>query len=81
VTNFQHVLEAAMRLTPEDRGHLIDRLVDTLSEPIEPPALTDAMKRELDRRIADMEANPDDEIPWEVVDAELAEELGRCRPK
>jgi putative addiction module component (TIGR02574 family) len=60
-----------MDLSPEDRGHLIDRLVDTLAEPIEPPPLTEAMKCELDRRVADMDANPDDKVPWEVVDAEL----------
>jgi putative addiction module component (TIGR02574 family) len=81
VTNFQHALDVAMNLSPEDRGQLIDRLVDTLTGPIEPPPLTEAMKRELDRRIADMDANPDDEIPWEVVDAEVTEELRRCRPK
>lgn len=33
--------------------------------------LPEELKRELDRRIADMEANPDDEVPWEVVEAEL----------
>ena len=33
--------------------------------------LTDAQKRELDRRLAAYEANPDDVIPWETVRKEL----------
>ncbi len=31
--------------------------------------LTDEQKAELDRRIADDDAHPDDAIPWEVVEA------------
>lgn len=33
--------------------------------------LTDAQKRELDRRLAAYEANPDDVIPWETVRKEM----------
>jgi len=79
VTDFQRALDAAMSLTPDDRKRLIDRLLGELPEPATPAELTDAMKRELDRRLADIEANPDDEVPWEVVNAEVIEELRRCR--
>jgi putative addiction module component (TIGR02574 family) len=30
---------------------------------------------ELDRRIAEMDSKPDDEVPWEFVKAEVLEEL------
>ena len=33
--------------------------------------LTDAQKRELERRLAVYEANPDDVIPWEIVSRKL----------
>ena len=33
--------------------------------------LTDAQKRELERRLAAYAANPDDIIPWEVVRRKL----------
>lgn len=33
------------------------------------PSLTDAQKTELDRRLADHLANPDDVIPWSEVKA------------
>lgn len=68
-----------MNLSPEDRSQLIDRLVDTLAGPVEPPPLSEAMKRELDRRIADMDANPDDELSLEDVEAEVRAELRKCR--
>jgi putative addiction module component (TIGR02574 family) len=37
--------------------------------------LTQAQKQELERRIADMEANPDEVIPWEQVYADAMKRL------
>lgn len=31
------------------------------------PCLTDELRAELRRRVADIETNPDDEIPWEEL--------------
>ena len=45
--------------------------------PVPSDELPEELKRELDRRLADMEANPDDEVPWEVVEAELLAELAK----
>jgi len=33
----------------------------------DPPPISEAMRRELDRRIAFLDANPDAGTPWEVV--------------
>ena len=37
------------------------------------------LQRELDRRLADIDANPEDEIPWEVVKAEALADLKQIR--
>ena len=39
--------------------------------------LTDEQKAELDRRIAEHEADPDSAIPWEQVERELKERRSR----
>jgi putative addiction module component (TIGR02574 family) len=79
MTDFQQVLNAALALSPDERGRLVDQLLGELPEPEAPAELSDAVKRELDRRVADMDAHPDDEISLEDVKAEVLEELRRCR--
>ena len=41
------------------------------------PELTEAQKQELDRRLAELEANPDEVTPWEEVEAEIRARLRR----
>ena len=41
------------------------------------PLLTEAQRRELERRIADDDANPDDVVPWEQVKAQA---ISRLKP-
>ena len=78
MTDFQQILDAARTLSPEDRGRLVDRLLDDL--PISAQGeLSETAKRELDRRLADIEANPDDEVSWDEVKAEVLGELRQCR--
>jgi putative addiction module component (TIGR02574 family) len=48
----------------DDRVWPIRGIQDSINEDAE---LTDSQKQELDCRIADMEAHPDDEVPWEDV--------------
>jgi putative addiction module component (TIGR02574 family) len=42
------------------------------------PLLTDAQRRELERRIAEDDASPDDVVPWEQV---IAQTLSRLKSK
>jgi putative addiction module component (TIGR02574 family) len=79
MTDFQQVLNAALALSPDDRGRLVDQLLGALPEPPAEAELPEELKRELDRRLADINANPEDEVPWEVVKAEIEEDLRQCR--
>jgi putative addiction module component (TIGR02574 family) len=44
---------------------LVEEIWDSIAADSAAVALTDAQRAELDRRIADHEANPDDVVPWE----------------
>lgn len=55
------------RLSVSDRLLLVQQIWDSIAaEPTQLP-LTDAQREELERRIADDDANPDDTVPWEEV--------------
>jgi putative addiction module component (TIGR02574 family) len=54
------------KLSVEERIQLVQAIWDTIPEDALPP-LSDAMKAELDARIAEMAANPDDEFSWDEV--------------
>ena len=58
------------RLSAEDRLDLMHEIWDSLAvEPVRPP-ISDALRRELERRVAEHRANPEDGVPWEQVRAE-----------
>ena len=59
------------RLSREQRIVLVQEIWDTIAAEPYQPLLTEAQCRELDRRIADDDANPDDVVPWEQVKAEV----------
>ena len=55
------------RMTVEERLSLIGAIWDSIAASPEAPELTDALRDELDRRLADHRANPTDVVPWEDV--------------
>ena len=57
-------------LSPADRIELIGAVWDSLSP--NDLSVTDAERAVLDARIADMEANPNDQSPWPEVKERLA---------
>ena len=63
------------RLSPGERLRLISEIWDSLPEQ-PPPDLTDEQGRELDRRIALMDADPTALRPWAEVEARV---LGRLQ--
>lgn len=64
-----HLLDQARKLSVEERIELVEAIWDSIAASNAAPPLTDAQKIELDRRLADHEANPDDVVPWEEVKA------------
>ena len=65
------------QLPREQRIALVLDIWDTIAAESGKPLLTDAQRRELERRIAEDDANPDDGIPWEQVKAQA---LSRLKP-
>jgi putative addiction module component (TIGR02574 family) len=65
--------EALRRLSVSERLQLVEDLWDTIAQDAPDAALplTPEMAAELDRRLAEHEANPGAAIPWETVRAEL----------
>jgi putative addiction module component (TIGR02574 family) len=58
------------RLSIAERIALAQELWDSVAAEPHPPLLTEPQRRELERRLADHEANPADTIPWEQIKAE-----------
>lgn len=63
------ILDEARKLTVEDQLELVETLWDEIVGRNVLPPVTEAQKFELDRRLADHEAHPDDVIPWSDVKA------------
>lgn len=60
------------KLSVEERLALVEELWDSIAAAT---PLTDAQRAELDRRIADHEAHPDDVVSWEDVKSSIAARL------
>jgi putative addiction module component (TIGR02574 family) len=57
-------------MSMDDRIRLVQAILESITEDQAQLELTEAQRQELDRRLADMDANPDDEILWEQAYAE-----------
>ena len=66
--DYATVLNAIQEWSIDEQRRLINDVCDGL-EPERPPAMSEAKMREIDRRLAEHEANPDDVVPWEEVEA------------
>ena len=58
------------QLTRDERLVLVQEIWNTIAVEPHPPLLTEAQRQELERRLADDDAAPDDVIPWEQVKAQ-----------
>jgi putative addiction module component (TIGR02574 family) len=56
-------------LSVPERLDLIERIYDSIEAEAPPPALSDNLRAELDRRLNDYLAAPDNVIPWDEVKA------------
>lgn len=58
------------RLCLDDRLALMHEIWDSITAEPERPHLSDSLRRELERRLAEHQTNPKDAIPWEQIKAE-----------
>jgi putative addiction module component (TIGR02574 family) len=65
------ILTQIDKLPVEERVVLVQRVWDSIADSDTPLELTDAQKAEIDRRSAELDANPDIAIPWEEVKRSL----------
>lgn len=63
------------RLGVEERLALVEELWDSIAADSAAVPLTDAQRAELDCRIAEHEANPDDVISWDEIRASIVDRL------
>ncbi len=65
------------QLTPAERLQLAQDLWDSVDDAagVDVLPLTDEQRVELDRRLADLEANPDEGVPWEQVKQQILDGL------
>lgn len=65
------------RLSVEERLALVEELWDSIADESAVAPLTDAQIAELERRLADHKAHPEDAVSWDDVKASIAERLKR----
>jgi putative addiction module component (TIGR02574 family) len=65
------------RLSVDDRIVLAHEIWNSVAAEVGRAPLTDAQRRELERRLDDHEANPDDVVPWEQIKAEALARFAR----
>ena len=62
-------------MTRDERLKLVQELWDSIAAETSSPLLNDAQRMELERRIAEDDATPDDVVPWEQVKAKTQSRL------
>ena len=65
------------RLNIDEKLALVEEIWATICADAPAFPLTDAQRTELDRRVADDDAFPDDVVPWEEVKVSVRSRLGR----
>ncbi|MGB7541209.1 MAG: addiction module protein [Burkholderiales bacterium] len=65
------------RLNVDERLALVEEIWATICKDAKSFPLSDAQRAELDRRVADDDAFPDDVVPWDEVKASVRSRLGR----
>ena len=67
--DFTATLNQIVALSIQDRIRLVQAILESIATEQVHPDLTEFQKQELDRRINDSEANPENVLTWEEVKA------------
>jgi putative addiction module component (TIGR02574 family) len=71
------LFDQVRELSVEEQLELVEALWDSIVDRNAVPSPTNAQKAELDRRLADHTANPDDVVPWDEVKDSALTRIGR----
>lgn len=71
------LFDEARQLSVEDQLELVEALWDEIAKRNAAPQLTAAQKTELDRRLVDHEAHPDNVVSWDEVKASARDRIRR----
>jgi putative addiction module component (TIGR02574 family) len=71
------LFDQVRELSVEEQLELVEALWDSIVDRNAVPGPTSAQKAELDRRLADHAANPDDVVPWDEVKDSALTRIGR----
>jgi len=71
------LLQQARVLDIDEQIELVEAIWDGIVSRGVAPSLTEAQKTELDRRLADHLANPDDVVPWSEVKTAVLAKIGQ----
>lgn len=69
--DFTATLNQIVALSIQDRIRLVQAILESIAAEQLHPDLTEFQKQELDRRINDSEANPENVLTWEEVKASV----------
>jgi putative addiction module component (TIGR02574 family) len=75
------LVEQARALSPGDQLDLVERLWNEIARIDSIPLPTEAQRAELERRLADCDAHPEDVLPRESVKSSAFAALKRRRPR
>jgi putative addiction module component (TIGR02574 family) len=67
----QATLDEIARLPVDDRIRLVQAILDTIAQDQSAPDPTDDQLRELDRRVAELDADPSNVLTWEQIKAKV----------
>jgi putative addiction module component (TIGR02574 family) len=68
-------LDEVLRLPVVERLRLVEAIWNSIAEQSDAVPLTDAQRAELERRLAEHEADPDDVVSWEDIKASITKRL------
>jgi putative addiction module component (TIGR02574 family) len=76
-TSVDDLYKKASELPPEQRAALAGLLVDTLDKGVVDPDVEDTWRREVARRIAEIDSGTIETVPWERVRQKLLNICGQ----
>jgi putative addiction module component (TIGR02574 family) len=69
--DLEEMSQGIMKLSVAERIILVEEIWDSITSELEPLELTEAQRRELDRRLDSYQASPEEGSSWEEVKSRL----------